>query len=336
MSDRIRTAATEARRLVEEVTGLELPEPSPAESLLLLEDMSDDYGTQIRDRMAQLDHTAVSTFGATAETALARLALRMSEALLQADPAVTATLLRRLRQAIAEDTVGSGLRPHRLQARWLRPLAGFCSQLRTRLRARHRPPQVHTPGQQAEGNGLDALAAALLQQEHRMLHDLRHLDQLYEASLAHYDDLALSIAAASERQRLLRAEDLVAGNTPEASDGATRDGATCDRATRGLDDALTARLSKLVRGRRAVMRTLPAIRQLQETDKRLLVIISQLLVETLPQWERQPAELRSAAAPVSPLHEIEEALALIVTSQKRRRSAADGLAALAAAAQSDG
>ncbi|MBR9764379.1 MAG: hypothetical protein GYB53_12840 [Rhodobacteraceae bacterium] len=284
MSQKIRAEAAEARPLVEEIAGLELPEPSPAETLLALEDLAEDHGAAIRACMTEIDvgsQAALARFGAGPEAALRRIGRQMQVALDVADPAPVAVTLTALLQALAAPARG--------------PLRSRIGALWRRLFNARRGPATG-PGQQRED-----LAAKLLAQKHRMLAELRAMDQLYEAALEHYDALALCIAAASERLRELHLSP-AGGESPDAPLQADQQAL-----------ALAARLAELRAVQREVMRSLPAIRQVQETDKRLVMALSTLLIDSLPGWDAGPLP--------APTEAIESAIALVRTSQARRRAA---------------
>ena len=299
MSDRIAAQAARSRPLVDEITGLELPEPSPAETLIALEDLAEDYGRAIRDCMRDIDlavPSALASFGADATRGLAGISVQLREALQEPGSGPVTDTLDALSRFVAGVTPAPASRP------WDRLLGRAATA--TRRAAQH----------QALCARLDGLSSQLLAREQQMLEQIRHIDQLYEETLGHYDTLALYIAAGTERLR-------------EDQQAAPSGGVT----------ALEDRLAILGLCRRQIMQALPGLRQLQENDKGLLVQLSDILLTVVPAWERalkplskrrevpQHAEARAAL-----LGELERARDLAVAGETGRLRALSDLETLEA------
>jgi uncharacterized protein YaaN involved in tellurite resistance len=139
---------------------------------------------------------------------------------------------------------------------------------------------------------IDKITQNLLMHEHTLLKDIKSLDMLYEKTLRFYDELALYIAAGTEKLKEL---DTVTIPAKEAEVAAT---ATEDqvkkaqelRDLRSARDDLERRVYDLKLTRQVTMQSLPSIRLVQENDKSLVGKINSTLVNTVPLWETQLAQ----------------------------------------------
>ena len=282
MSETTRSKAESSHGLVTEVAALELPEPSPPETSVTLDEVSDDDAARILARMAELDPddpTTIAGFGAGACDRLREVSATLLAALRRHDLSPAGDCLREMAQAVAAFPPGN----HALRrdpTLWER-LTGRPAPL-ARLAA-------HGAGLRQR---IDRIAEELLLREHRLLAEIRALDLLYERVLDHYDELALYIAAGRERLNLLPAEDQPA---PDRLRNATQPLRTPQdpAAARAM---LARRLQDLTLTRQAVMQALPPIRMVQENAKALVSRISATLVTEVPQWETGMSRILHAAA----------------------------------------
>lgn len=310
MSEAIRAAAQQTRQQIEDVAALELPEPSPADSPLALEAVSDAFAEQIRARMAALDidnPQTLACFGSAEEEALVRILREMRRSLTEAAPGRLTAPLTDLATVLASAPPpapgrggGQGGLWRRLRPLLTRRAAGAAG------RGRLGPRPAETRRQ------LDRLAGDLLVRHRALLARIRTLDLLYEQGLDHYDELALVLAAGQERLRLAGAA------RPEGTSRALPPAPACA--------ALAARLEALGQTRRQIARALPPVRLAQEGDKALLRHLSDLLTRALPLGPSAPGA--RAAQHDHCLSALIQGQALAEDSQERHSAALDGLNSL--------
>ncbi len=139
---------------------------------------------------------------------------------------------------------------------------------------------------------IDRITDDLLKHEHQLLKDIESLDQLYDKTLAFYDELALYIAAGEAKLRELDTQTI-----PQAEvevQAAAQDQGVMEaqelRDLRAARDDLERRIHDLRLTRQVTMQSLPSIRLVQENDKSLVTKINSTLVNTVPLWEQQLAQ----------------------------------------------
>src|SRR5690606_32740765 len=107
---------------------------------------------------------------------------------------------------------------------------------------------------------IDKISDTLLGHEHTLLKDIKSLDLLYTKTLDFYDQIALYIAAGTEKLRLLDAHDIPA-KEKEASEAQGDDGilkAQELRDLRSARDDLERRVHDLKLTRQVTMQSLPS------------------------------------------------------------------------------
>jgi uncharacterized protein YaaN involved in tellurite resistance len=139
---------------------------------------------------------------------------------------------------------------------------------------------------------IDRVTADLDKHQHKLLIDIKALDQLYLKTLDFYNELAVYIAAGEAKLAELDAKDIPAleaevAAAPEA-DQVLR--AQALRDLRSARDDLERRVHDLKLTRQVTMQSLPSIRLVQENDKSLVTKINSTLVNTVPLWETQLAQ----------------------------------------------
>jgi uncharacterized protein YaaN involved in tellurite resistance len=139
---------------------------------------------------------------------------------------------------------------------------------------------------------IDRITGDLLKHEHQLLKDIEALDQLYDKTLAFYDELALYIAAGEAKLQELDAT--LIPERDRAVQAAAEDRAVMAaqelRDLRAARDDLERRVHDLKLTRQVTMQSLPSIRLVQENDKSLVTKINSTLVNTVPLWEQQLAQ----------------------------------------------
>ncbi|NCT12082.1 MAG: toxic anion resistance protein, partial [Rhodobacterales bacterium] len=139
---------------------------------------------------------------------------------------------------------------------------------------------------------IDKITDDLLKHEHVLLKDIESLDQLYDKTLAFYDELALYIAAGEAKlaeldTTTIPAKEAEVQAAPE-DQGVMK--AQELRDMRSARDDLDRRVHDLKLTRQVTMQSLPSIRLVQENDKSLVTKINSTLVNTVPLWETQLAQ----------------------------------------------
>ncbi|MEP3649619.1 MAG: toxic anion resistance protein, partial [Sulfitobacter pontiacus] len=125
-----------------------------------------------------------------------------------------------------------------------------------------------------------------------LLKDIKSLDILYDKTLQFYDELALYIAAGTEKLEELDGTiiPLKAAEVDKAPEDDQVMVAQELRDLRAARDDLERRVHDLKLTRQVTMQSLPSIRLVQENDKSLVTKINSTLVNTVPLWETQLAQ----------------------------------------------
>ena len=293
MIEDVRADAIKTLAEVEKVTAMVLPEPG--REIVALEAAPAPKAEAIRKRMAELDMTntqSIISFGSSAQAELQVISQAMLQDVKNKDVGPAGDSLREIVSTIRGFS-GEELDVNRKQSWWewltghAAPLAEFVA----------RYEQVQTQ--------IDKVTADLDQHQHKLLIDIKSLDNLYGKTLNFYDELALYIAAGEARLKDLDATDIpareaIVAKAPEAEQVMK---AQELRDLRSARDDLERRVHDLKLTRQVTMQSLPSIRLVQENDKSLVTKINSTLVNTVPLWETQLAQAvtiqRSREAAVS-------------------------------------
>lgn len=280
MSDTVRQKAEESQSLVAEVSGTQLPEASTD----IVPYASADEGTtaEIEKRIGELDMTntgSIVSFGSAAQVELQEISQAMLADVRNKDVGPAGDSLREIVSTIRGFSV-SELDVRRKRSWW------------ERLLGRAAPISDFVARFEDVQGQIDKITDNLLGHEHKLLKDIKSLDQLYEKTLNFYDELALYIAAGEEKLNRLDGTDIPAKeaevqNAPE-EEGVMK--AQELRDLRAARDDLERRVHDLKLTRQVTMQSLPSIRLVQENDKSLVTKINSTLVNTVPLWETQLAQ----------------------------------------------
>ena len=281
MSNSVRDKAVSTVAMIEEVTAVNLP--VPVEDIVSIEEADPSQTEAIKTRMGEIDLTdtgSIVAFGSTAQAELQQISQSMLQDVRNKDLGPAGDSLRDIVTAIrgfSVDELDVGR-----ERTWLEWLMGKATPM-AKFAARYEDVQ----GQ------IDRITENLLTHEHRLLKDIKSLDQLYDKTLNFYDELALYIAAGEERLRLIDTVDIPA---KEAEVEAAEEGQGVMRAQelrdiRSARDDLERRVHDLKLTRQVTMQSLPSIRLVQENDKSLVTKINSTLVNTVPLWETQLAQM---------------------------------------------
>lgn len=280
MSDIVRQKAQESETLVAEVTAVTLPEPSTEIVPLAAADPA--LSAEIESRIGEIDMddtNSIVSFGSNAQAELQEISQSMLADVRNKDVGPAGDSLRDIVSTIRGFSI-SELDVRRKQSWWERllgraaPIANFVARF-----------------EEVQGQ-IDGITDNLLHHEHKLLKDIKSLDQLYDKTLAFYDELALYIAAGEEKIQRLDATEVPA-KEGEVADAAEDQGVMKAQELRDLRaarDDLERRVHDLKLTRQVTMQSLPSIRLVQENDKSLVTKINSTLVNTVPLWETQLAQ----------------------------------------------
>ncbi len=265
---------------VEKVTAVVLAEPQG--SVVPLAEAPPEVGAEIRRRMNELDMddtNSIVSFGASAQSELQVISQAMLAGVRNKDVGPAGDSLRGIVTTIRGFSI-SELDVRRERSWW------------EKLLGRAAPFAKFTARFEEVQGQIDSVTTELLHHEHTLLKDIESLDQLYDKTLAFYDELALYIAAGEEKLRDLDATTIPAKEAEVQA--APEDQGVMKaqelRDIRSARDDLERRVHDLKLTRQVTMQSLPSIRLVQENDKSLVTKINSTLVNTVPLWETQLAQ----------------------------------------------
>ncbi len=282
MSETTRQKAQTTLAEVEKATAVILPEPADAAAIVPLKDADAPVSAEITKRMAEIDMNdtnSIVSFGSGAQAELQVISQSMLDGVRNKDVGPAGDSLRGIVTTIRGFSV-SELDVRRKRSWW------------EKLLGRAAPFAKFTARFETVQSQIDKITEDLLDHETTLLKDIKSLDKLYEKTLDFYDELALYIAAGTEKLRLLDAEDIPAREKAVA-DAAEKDQVMRAQELRDLRaarDDLERRVHDLKLTRQVTMQSLPSIRLVQENDKSLVTKINSTLVNTVPLWETQLAQ----------------------------------------------
>jgi len=282
MSETVRQKAEAALAAVEEVTAVVLPEPKEAGAIVPLAEADAPVGTEIRARMDEIDMgdtNSIVSFGSAAQAELQEISQAMLTDVRNKDVGPAGNSLRGIVTTIRGFSV-SELDVRRDRSWW------------EKLLGRAAPFAKFTAKFETVQGQIDKITDNLLEHEHTLLKDIKSLDLLYEKTLQFYDELALYIAAGTEKIRELD-ETVIPAKEKDVGKAAEDDKVMVAQELRDLRaarDDLERRVHDLKLTRQVTMQSLPSIRLVQENDKSLVTKINSTLVNTVPLWETQLAQ----------------------------------------------
>ena len=281
MSDTTRAAAQAALAEAEKVTAVILPEPAPAAQVVALDQAPPAVSEQIRKRMAEIDVSdtnSIVAFGSRAQGELQAISQSMLEGVRNKDLGPAGGALRDIVTAIRGFSSGE-LDVRRERTLW------------EKITGRAAPVARFTARFEEVQGQIDRITDDLLKHEHQLLKDIESLDQLYDKTLAFYDELALYIAAGEAKLQELDAT--LIPEKDRAVQAAAEDRAVMAaqelRDLRAARDDLERRVHDLKLTRQVTMQSLPSIRIVQQNDKALVAKIESTMAHTIPLWRQQLA-----------------------------------------------
>lgn len=280
MTDDTRRRAEAARKDIDDVTSVVLPEPGPVATDP--DPMDPVIGEEIRRRMAEIDigdSGSILRFGTRAQAELQEISQRMLADVKNKDVGPAGESLRQIVTAIRGFS-GSELDMRRQRSWW------------ERLSGRAAPFARFVANYEQVQTQIDRVTSDLETHEQRLLKDIKALDLLYDRTLTFFDELGLYIAAGESKLRQLDAEVIPAKQATLDASADPDQVLTAQelRDLRAARDDLDRRVHDLRLTRQVTMQSLPSIRLVQENDKSLVTKINSTLVNTVPLWETQLAQ----------------------------------------------
>ncbi|MGI9390778.1 MAG: toxic anion resistance protein [Boseongicola sp.] len=280
MSETVRQKAEDSVALVKEISEFQLIEPQA--DIVPLESADPTTSAAIEKRMGEIDMgdtNSIVSFGSAAQQELQEISQSMLADVRNKDVGPAGDSLRDIVSTIRGFSVSElDVRRKRSWWEWLlgrvAPIHNFVARF-----------------EEVQGQ-IDGITDNLLSHEHKLLKDIKSLDQLYDKTLAFYDELALYIAAGEEKLKRLDEVEIPA-KEQAVEDAPEEQGVMAAQELRDLRaarDDLERRVHDLKLTRQVTMQSLPSIRLVQENDKSLVTKINSTLVNTVPLWETQLAQ----------------------------------------------
>ena len=282
MSENTRLQAEKSLAAIEEVTAIALREPEDANAVVVLAKADKTVSKEIKKRMDEIDMSStqsIVSFGSAAQAELQVISQTMLADVRNKDVGPAGDSLRNIVTTIRGFSV-SELDVRRDRSWW------------EKLIGRAAPFAKFTAKFETVQGQIDKVTDDLLSHEHTLLKDIKSLDMLYEKTLDFYDELALYIAAGTEK--LAELDNKVIPKKVTDVDKAKEDDQVMVaqelRDIRAARDNLERRVHDLKLTRQVTMQSLPSIRLVQENDKSLVTKINSTLVNTVPLWATQLAQ----------------------------------------------
>lgn len=280
MTDDTRSRAMAVQAEIDALTSVALPDPAEPPATVAEADPATQ--AEIRRRMAEIDlrdSNSILRFGTRAQGDLQQISQAMLADVKAKDVGPAGDSLRDVVTTIRGFST-SELDVRRERSWW------------EKLLGRSAPFAKFVANYEQVQTQIDRITAELEAHEQKLLKDIKSLDMLYDRTLAFYDELALYIAAGTEKLRELDTQ--VIPDREAALAGTAEEqqvmGAQELRDLRSLRDDLDRRVHDLKLTRQVTMQSLPSIRLVQENDKSLVTRINSTLVNTVPLWETQLAQ----------------------------------------------
>ncbi|TJZ91078.1 toxic anion resistance protein [Paracoccus gahaiensis] len=280
MTDDTRRRAEAAQAQIDALTQAPLPEPATAPSGLTEADPATQ--AQIRSRMAEIDlkdSNSILRFGTRAQADLQQISQAMLADVKTKEVGPAGDSLREVVTTIRGFST-TELDMRRSRSWW------------EKLLGRSAPFAKFVANYEQVQTQIDRITAELESHEQKLLKDVKSLDILYDRTLTFYDELALYIAAGTEKLRELDSDTIPAKEAELAAKPQPDQVIEAQelRDLRTLRDDLERRVHDLRLTRQVTMQSLPSIRLVQENDKSLVTKINSTLVNTVPLWETQLAQ----------------------------------------------
>ncbi len=230
---------------------------------------------KLKEQLDLKDRNSIIYYGVEAQEKLDEISNAMIEGVKNKDIAEAGETLNKMVLTIRGFNVDE-LKDEELP--WWKKLLGFTS------------PIVETLQQYEQvKDQIELIANELEKHKAKLTQDIVALEKLYEANLDYFRKLELYIKAAEEKLQELESKTI-----PEYEERA-KSGEMMDvqmlREVKDFRDDLERRVHDLKLSRQVAMQALPSIRLIQENDKALINKITSTLVNTIPLWRNQLAQV---------------------------------------------
>ncbi len=230
---------------------------------------------ELKSKLDYKDRNSVIFFGVEAQEKLDEISTQMIEGVKNKDIGEAGETLNKMVLAIRGFDIDE-LRPEELP--WWKKLFGFASPIAEALQ---RYEEVK--------DQIDAIANELEKHKAKLTSDVIALEKLYEANLDYFRQLELYIEAGEAKLKELE-EKIIPQFEEKAKSGDMMD-VQMLKEVRDFRDDLERRVHDLKLSRQVAMQALPSIRLIQENDKALINKITSTLVNTIPLWRNQLAQV---------------------------------------------
>ncbi|NPA04249.1 MAG: toxic anion resistance protein [Epsilonproteobacteria bacterium] len=230
---------------------------------------------EIKSKLDIKDRNSIIFFGVEAQEKLDEISTQMIEGVKNKDIGAAGESLNKMISTLRGFDI-SELRPEELP--WWKKLFGISS-----------PVAEAIQKYEEVKDQIDMIANELEKHKSKLTSDVIALEKLYEANLDYFRQLELYIQAGEEKLKELD-EKVIPQYEEKAKSGDLLDIQLLKEAKDFRDD-LERRVHDLKLSRQVAMQALPSIRLIQENDKALINKITSTIVNTIPLWRNQLAQV---------------------------------------------
>jgi len=230
---------------------------------------------EIKNKLDIKDRNSIIFFGVEAQEKLDEISTQMIEGVKNKDIGAAGESLNKMISTLRGFDI-SELRPEELP--WWKKLFGISS-----------PVAEAIQKYEEVKDQIDMIANELEKHKSKLTSDVIALEKLYEANLDYFRQLELYIQAGEEKLKELD-EKVIPQYEEKAKSGDMLDIQLLKEAKDFRDD-LERRVHDLKLSRQVAMQALPSIRLIQENDKALINKITSTIVNTIPLWRNQLAQV---------------------------------------------
>ena len=222
------------------------------------------------------DRSSIIYFGASAQEELDEISNRMIDGVKNKDTGAAGAVLNEMVAVIKGFDIEE-LNPNK-KLPWYAKLFGGT-----------KPLVKFIQGYEEVRDQIDEISHNLESHKSKLMKDVVSLDKLYEANLEYFRKLELYIEAGEIKKKEL--EEKVIPEYEERAKSGEMLAIQELKDIRAFRDDLERRIHDLRLSRQVTMQSLPSIRLIQENDKSLINKISSTLVNTIPLWRNQLAQI---------------------------------------------
>ena len=241
--------------------------------------VQDEEQSKLEKALSELDfndRSSIIYFGASAQEELDEISNRMIDGVKNKDTGAAGAVLNEMVAVIKGFDIEE-LNPNK-KLPWYAKLFGGT-----------KPLVKFIQGYEEVRDQIDEISHNLESHKSKLMKDVVSLDKLYEANLEYFRKLELYIEAGEIKKKEL--EEKVIPEYEERAKSGEMLAIQELKDIRAFRDDLERRIHDLRLSRQVTMQSLPSIRLIQENDKSLINKISSTLVNTIPLWRNQLAQI---------------------------------------------